>query len=319
MDMKHVNHNIYTCIETKQYNIVDEFIQKHSLNKILELKNKSLLSLILLYAIKINDNDMIKKIEPYITMKRDYLNLLVYYKNNNCNDIVLEEIFKKIDKKLFLSKDIEFLIENKLHSLITLLEGEFITLDTCNSMTPEIINSEHKLLKFYPKSYPNYSIIIPKIEYDYIIDAGNILHSRNGIINNNSINDLKYVINYFPNSLVIIHQRHLKNIDIKNIIKNVKYIKTPFLINDDIYIICAYINNMNAKIISNDKFKDHANNNNNFLCHIIDNTINYTNINGKISFSKDIKYTHCIQVINNNIYIPTKNNEFYIVDNKNNI
>ena len=64
---------------------------------------------------------------------------------------------------------------------------------------------------------------------------------------------------------------------------------------------------MDAKIISNDNFKDHTIHNTDFSNHLIDNTINYINKNGKFTFKEEYQFTRCIQYNDKNIFIPAKN------------
>jgi len=130
--------------------------------------------------------------------------------------------------------------------------------------------------------------------------------------------DLKTVINSFPNSLVIIHKRHLQNKDILDILKNSNHFVTPANCNDDLFILLAYLKKINmktpCKILTNDKYSDHTFINNDFRFHVIDDTVNYTNNKGILTFDKINSFSNCIQIIEDDIYLPTNSkNEFFTI------
>ena len=160
-----------------------------------------------------------------------------------------------------------------------------------------------------------------------IIDAGNILHNRQGVIIQQSFIDLEnIIINVITNigtPLIIIHSKHLKiypeliNIFIRT---GVNYFRTPYNINDDFFILWFFLKyNCKAYIISNDKYRDHIfkfntlsknqsnipNNDLNifqFKNIIKQQTLQYnTNIN---EIQKPLNWSFCIQMINDHIYIP---------------
>ena len=65
LNINRINQLIHNCLEIDNYVYIDNFIKQYSLNNIINYKNKSLISLILQYAIKINDNNMIEEIKPH--------------------------------------------------------------------------------------------------------------------------------------------------------------------------------------------------------------------------------------------------------------
>jgi len=297
--------------------IQEDIIDKYKLETLIDTKNKGLISLIFQYGIIIDNTEIIESIKPFLSMKRDFLHLIVYNKQDTINCI---DIFKKnINLELFLQKDIEFLIENELYFLLPCLEGMFIKLDIEGS---DIYNSKLKKFtlqntmkyitifskKINSKIFKNFNDVISN-NYDYIIDAGNILFSQTGQIGSHSIEDLKTVIDTYPNSLIIIHKRHLEDKRIVDIIKGTLYYATPKNINDDIFIILAYLKNQ-VNIITNDNFKDHTIDDNYLRFHINDILIKYTNDNGKFTFKPICEYTECIQVIDDCVYIPSSKNGF---------
>jgi len=322
-EIKLLCHQFHNYLLNEHFELIQkDIINKYKLDILIDTQYKGLISLILQYGIKTCNYEIIEKIKPYLSMKRDFLNLILYNEKDipNCIDI-----FKKnINLKLFLEDDLEFLVKNKLYFLLPFLEEMFLKLningsDLYNSIlkkytlqnTPKYIT--HFSNKINNKSIKKFNDIISNNYYNSIIDAGNILFSRMGQIGSHSIQDLKTVIDTFPNSLIIIHKRHLENTQIKDILKEELYYATPQNINDDLFTIIAYLNNQ-VNIITNDTFNDHFNNysiNDNYLkFHINDILIKYTNEDGVFTFKPTCKYTECIQVINNRVYIPSSKNGF---------
>jgi hypothetical protein len=300
-------------LTANQYDLIKKDIfNKYEISILIDTKNKGLISLILQYGISTCNNEIISLIEPYLSMKRDFLNLIVYYKKDKIRCI---KIFKNINLETFLQKDLEFLIENELYFLLPYLEGLFLKLDIEGS---DIYNSklkkfklentdkyiEHFKKKISHKTLKEFNDVISN-HYDYIIDAGNILFSRTGLIGRHSIKDLQTVVTAFPNSLIIIHKRHLENKYIFDIVKDKLYYATPQYMNDDLYTILAFLNRQ-VNIITNDAFKDHSIDDNYLRFHINDVLVKYTNIKGEFNFDTIRKYTQCIQVIDNYVYIPSK-------------
>lgn len=304
---------LHKLLSTNNLLEIEDILNKYDINILVNLHNKGLISLLLQYAIIICNDDIINIIKPYISMKRDYLQLILYYASNKSNIDICKEIFvTNIDKDTILDKDINFLIDNELYFLLPYLEGVFIKFDLDGFQYEDV-----KFKKFYLQDTQRYmkkiqknikSNLIKEIteDYDYIIDAGNVLFSRNGVLNNNSIKDLEFVINNFPKSLIIIHQNHLKNEKIKNLISGKLYYVTPKYINDDIFIIMAFLHKQ-VNIITNDNFKDHTIDDITFRNYINDSLIKYENNKGNIIFDKILPYSKCIQVVNNITYIPCTN------------
>jgi hypothetical protein len=299
-------------LSANQYELIKRnIINKYELAILIDTKNKGLISLILQYGISTCNDEIISLIEPYLSMKRDFLNLIVYYKKDTKRCI---NIFKNINLDTFLQKDLEFMIENELHFLLSYLEGMFLKLDIEGS---DIYNSKLKKYKLQNtdkyitqfskkishKSLKEFNDVISN-DYDYIIDAGNILFSRTGLIGHHSIKDLKTVVDKFPKSLIVIHKRHLENKHILDIIKDKLYYATPPYMNDDLFTILAYLNRQ-VNIITNDAFKDHSIDDNHLRNHINDILIKYMNEKGVFKFIPERNYTECVQVIDNKVYIPS--------------
>jgi hypothetical protein len=307
-----MNFTLYNYLQNEKYDEIEKIINN------LNMDDNSILTNILTYYIIKNDNKNIKYLlNNKKLMKRDYLKLIKYYYNNKLS----KEIFNKyiIINKLE-NKDIDFLIENKLYDIIKLLNGVYIyTSIEDNLINDFTILKKYKLKKIYlnemyeyiKKQINQYEIdllhkYLNNIEYDIILDGGNIIYSDNNEINY----ELLYKIidkikNKFKNPLLIIHNKHKKYINV-----NISCYYTPYKINDDYYILLSYIKNTNSYILTNDKYRDHLYNNNQLKYNIYDNIINYDleNINN---------YSSCIQIINNDIYIPTINNKFIKLNNQN--
>jgi len=261
---------------------------------------------LILYYIKINNKNKIDYfLKNYKLMKRDYLNIIVY----NENYLYLFDII--INNFELLDKDLDFIINNKINVLHK-LDGYFLK-NSCN-----YINTiDTKLLKLYYLDEKSIELMLNliekeiiitnkindllKINYDNIIDCGNIIYNNQGKINYNNLN----IINQLNgNNLLIIHTKHKKNLN-SNIFKNNIYF-TPYKFNDDLYILYFFLK-MKTKcfIISNDKYRDHIFNFNiseKFKNIITQQTINYNLDNNTINNYPT--FSNCIQVINDLIFIP---------------
>lgn len=310
MSVNYLCRQFHTLLNEKKFeDINNQIISKYDFNYLTSLENNSLISLLLQYGIYSNNEDIINKVLPYISRRRDYFHYIMYNKENV--NLCRELFLKNISFDSILPKDIEFLINNDLKYLVKLLDGRFIKMDTVGKLYPEVDFKRYK----FEESKKYFDSIASKVlinnfmdtiidkNYNYIIDAGNILFSRNGELTDFSVIDLNYVINKFSNSLIIIHSKHLKNNKIKKILSDKLFFATPYKYNDDIFTIMAYLYN-NCKIITNDTFKDHTIENNNFRNFIFDDLIKYSNYNGVITFDIEYSYTRCIQVINEKIYVP---------------
>ena len=299
--------------------VEEEILTNYKIENLLKVKNKGLISLILQYAILVNNQEIISTVIPFISMKRDFFTLIL---SNRRNEDYCKKLFiDKIDKNSITQKDILFIIENNLHFLLPLLNGLFIELELEGSVKYDVrfkkyyLNNTIKYQSHFSKKINNelLSEFQNKIKtnYNFIIDAGNILFSRDGTFGNHSIDDFKHVIDSFPSSLIIIHQRHLKNKRIKELLSNQLFFATPYGLNDDIFIMLAYLKNQ-VNIVTNDNYKDHTIDENIFRVQLLDNLIKYENNKGKIKFNDIRSYSRCIQVIDDITFIPG-NNSFILV------
>ena len=276
--------------------LVNKLISKFSLENLIKTKNNGLVSNLLLYFISINDSPKIEEIirlcgiYGFIMMKRDYLNLTKYFYHTNIDMSIkyFNNIFSMVSSNTdsaILSKDVDFIIENKMLNILLLIQGIFIE-SSINSYP--LVDGNDRALKLKTidsavldniKKYVEkvLGIDIMKLlikfndnkfndnKFDAIIDGGNVLHARTGTINSNSLSDLENLIGQVKlkvgNPLLVIHKRHLKTFP--GLIKRLDsskttYYLTPYNMNDDIFIIWFFLNYGSVPyIISNDQYRDH--------------------------------------------------------------
>ena len=173
------------------------------------------------------------------------------------------------------------------------------------------------------------------LEYDVILDGGNILHSRHNGKPNPT--DLETVIGIVRDRglrpMVIIHQSHtnVKNKKtesyaprVKKLLAGVQHMITPAHVNDDLFILLAYLMRMDTihssphpngptcNIITRDTYTDHMalfkkmekNRSTDFGGHLADNLVSFTNVRGNIQVPVIKGYSDCIQVIGTSVYVP---------------
>jgi hypothetical protein len=343
-------------------NLVNQIISKFSLENLIKTKNNGIISNLLCYYISINDINTIEEIirltsiNNFNMMKRDYLNLAKYFYNDNIDISIkyFNHIFSMVSintDSVILSKDIDFLIENKMFNLIILISGLFIESSINSYSLVDGLEKSLKLKIIDSKIINNIKDYVENIlgtkivkqlnqfikkqitNFVAIIDGGNVLHARSGIINPTSLIDLENLIKLVKkeigNPLLIIHYRHLKtwpNLINQLNLMNISYYLTPYNMNDDIFILWFFlIFNSQSYIISNDKYRDHifkfetskkslmVNSNIsydfsqfNYILH--QQTLKYN----LVPYSIDSRptYSRCIQLENNQIYIPHSSGKF---------
>ena len=325
-----ISYIIYNKINQKKF---DESLLLLTKNK-LEMKKQEYYSLMIRTLIGKKQYESVEKFlfdKNIDLMKRDYMTYIkeIYLNNSEKS----EEIFKLILEKYQLNyNDIDFMIENNLNILLKLLNGYYLktslkynydeigNLKLFKFNDVEINKIYNKLsLKIFNNCHDNLKRKIKKKRFNYVLDGGNILLSNKGKYNLKSYKFLLTMMNNIQNPLLIIHNKYLKknkSIKINNIINILmeKFINnifmTPYRNNDDYYILLSSLK-LKLPIISNDNFKDHIFDvDNNILKNYIDRyVLKYKN--KKIESLKS--YSKCIQVIDNNIYIPTKDDHFYKV------
>jgi len=363
LDIKGVKQLAFLLYKThNDSNLVNQIISKFSLENLIKTKNNGIISNLLCYYISINDINTIEEIirltsiNNFNMMKRDYLNLAKYFYNDNIDISIkyFNHIFSMVSintDSVILSKDVDFLIENKMFNLIILISGLFIESSINSYSLVDGLEKSLKLkiidskiinnIKDYVENILGTKIVkqlnqfIKKqmINFAAIIDGGNVLHARSGIIGPTSLIDLENLIKLVKkeigNLLLIIHYRHLKtwpNLINQLNLMNISYYLTPYNMNDDIFILWFFlIFNSQSYIISNDKYRDHifkfetskkslmVNSNIsydfsqfNYILH--QQTLKYN----LVPYSIDSRptYSRCIQQENNRIYIPHLSGKF---------
>ena len=362
LDNKGANQIAFLMHKYKESEFVDKVMEQFGVELLLKTKNNGLISNVLLHYIKTSSthmiNNLINKINDmsFKLMKRDYLNLICYFYSSNyirAKTIFEENILVKYTcstESILQEKDISFILENNLIKLLPYLTGLFI--ETENTMYPMInpncvklskINIGNELDSYLLNKIENdlgtYSIYLNKfysqikLEFKAIIDAGNILHGRNGKITNESLTDLENIINqtkiHIGEPLVIIHRRHFKNEKLNNIFlrTNTSFYKTPYNFNDDIFIMWFFVkSHCKLYIISNDKYRDHIFKfetstktliklNQLYMCQfaniIKQQTLSYNLMPTQIQ--TPLSWSICIQYIDEIIYIPHVSGNFVII------
>jgi hypothetical protein len=307
---------------------------------------RGIITMLLRFAIQQRDDALISTVFHRLTMKRDFFDLMVY-KNDVDYNIHLFTTY--IDLALLEPKDIRFIIENNLLYLLNYLDGKFIydaggvksTFDKsilCRYLLPDCAYYIAKIMELNPPITKNREVErMRALEYDVIIDGGNVLHSRNGIPNPADLESVLAIVRARRlRPIIILHQSHtnIKNKKtasyaprVNELLASVPHIITPAHVNDDLFILLAYLmridtiqrggyrlrhNGSTCHIITRDTYTDHMalfkktekNMSTDFGGHLAHNLISFTNVNGNIQIPVLKGYSECIQVIGSSVYIP---------------
>jgi hypothetical protein len=113
-------------------------------------------------------------------------------------------------------------------------------------------------MKIKISNYKEFFKFLSEIKYDYIIDVSNLLYIKDSF---NKLKSFEFNSNKF---LYICSESNINKLD-NNYLKYIKehhniYI-TPAYLDDDLYILNAYLFkiNSNVQIITNDLYRDHIN------------------------------------------------------------
>lgn len=327
---------IKTNIDDNNLTQVNLFFNKYNYDDICDKMKNGFISLKIRYLININKfYEVLYILKNFKLMKRDYILIVIYF--YNIDTLLSIDIFNNyiLNKHKLESTDIDKLIENKCFNIIKLLDSYFVlcsyktNIDINNIEISEYnnlykytidMNIKQKIFIFYKdKLKDNYfNSLISKIhDIDCIVDGGNISHMNGGNCDYKYIDKISNSINKnYKNPLYIFHNRHKDKL--KEFLKSINHFITPINEYDDYYILISMILS-NKPVITNDNFKDHIFDMlKNFETvdlkiknYINENIINYN----KNKINKEIKYSKCIQVIKNNIYIPTKNGMYKLLMN----
>ena len=310
-------------------------------------REKGIITMTLRFAIQERDDALIASLIDRLSMKRDFFELMVY-KGDPVYSAHLFEMH--IDVAVLEQKDIRFMIENGLTFLLRRLDGKFLydtggtktefdkssilrvySLQNCTHYIEKII----KVIETNPKNKKQSHVAIVKqlnaiaATYDIIIDGGSVLHSRNGQPNPNDLRKMSNLLKTRGHSpLVVIHTSHT-NVklnptyapEVANILQGggVSAIITPPCLNDDLFILLAYLTRTDralaCSIVTRDTYTDHMDTFKNPQKNVSGDFGKYL-ANDLISFTNDAfgcmhvpptqtkPYSNCIQIVEPYAYIP---------------
>ena len=344
--------------ELLQSNKMDEFrlLLDENAELIDTTREKGIITMVLRFAILEHDDARIASVFDRLSMKRDYFALMIY---NPDSEYCAHLFTRYIDAALLDSKDIRFIIENCLTFLFRYLDGKFLHDSSSQSNSQggrELVECEPCLSRYALQGCEHYiQKIVAQIEkdpknkskqhlpvlknlekltplYDAIIDGGNVLHSRNGIP---CVDDLNAMIQLVRRNgcspLVVIHKSHTderRNPSyaprINAMLRDVPHITTPAGLNDDLFILLAYLmriqkeerkqkNGSRISIITRDTYTDHMDKfkraekdvSDDFGKYLASDLVSFVNDGGgniRINFQPAV--SHCIQIIEPHAYIP---------------
>jgi hypothetical protein len=311
-------------------------------------REKGIITMTLRFAIQERDDALIASLIGRLSMKRDFFELMVY----KGDPVYSTQLFEThIDCAVLEQKDVRFMIENGLTHLLRHLDGKFLhdaggtksefdksstlrrySLQNCGHYIEKIM----KVIEINPKNKKQNHVAIVKqlnaiaATYDIIIDGGSVLHSRNGQPNPNDLRkmiDLLKTRGHSP--LVVIHTSHT-NVklnptyapDVNKILEQgggVSAIITPPCLNDDLFILLAYLirtdRALPCSIVTRDTYTDHMDTFKNPEKNVSDDFGKYL-ANDLISFTNDAfgcmhvpptqtkPFSNCIQIVERHAYIP---------------
>ena len=311
-------------------------------------REKGIITMTLRFAIQEHDDALIASLLGRLSMKRDFFELMVY----KGDPVYSTQLFEThIDCAVLEPKDVRFMIENGLTHLLRHLDGKFLhdaggtksefdksstlrrySLQNCGHYIEKIM----KVIETNPKNKKQNHVAIVKqlnaiaATYDIIIDGGSILHSRNGQPNPN---DLRKIIDLLKtrghSPLVVIHTSHT-NVklnptyapDVNKILEQgggVSAIITPPCLNDDLFILLAYLirtdRALPCSIVTRDTYTDHMdtfknpqkNVSDDFGKHLANDLISFTNDAFgcmHVPPTQTKPFSNCIQIVEPHAYIP---------------
>lgn len=296
-EINNINYQLHRLLKNKK--LIQSEIIVNNLLKSLDDKNpkqiSSTLTLILKFYIEIENvnqlDNIILKYMKYLDRKDllEYVNFL--YKIDKEKSIF---VFNKLlleHRHNISSKNLEFLVENKLNDIIKLLDGKYIKVkfennvsdfsnlrfyDFNSTIIDDTLNQIRNQIKNFQRLINFIELHISSFEKNknkqMLIDGGNVLFYTKNI--ENGYKNLILVINYYIKlgiqPILIIHPRHLKTsskgkqksskiVNYINTIKNNEKLlmyQTDYNVYDDFYIIYFALY-FKIKILTNDKCRDH--------------------------------------------------------------
>jgi hypothetical protein len=241
---------------------------------------RGVITMTLRLAIQQRDEELISMLVDRLSMKRDYIELMIYKGDPAYNRRLFQA---NIDTALLEPKDIKLFVDHGMTYLFQYLDGKFLHLDPdpVHEGTEVVKSSilrryalpdcDHYIQKITqviessPKNKTKSHVaVIDQIlrlatatssssSYDVIIDGGNVLHARNGQPNPEDLNRMITMLQSRGHSpIVIIHTSHTDvssrsrsdhAVAVKNIFetRKIQFIATPYGLNDDLFILLAYL------------------------------------------------------------------------------
>jgi len=242
---------------------------------------RGVITMTLRLAIQERDEELISMLVDRLSMKRDYIELMIYKGDPAYNSRLFEA---HIDTAFLEPKDIKLFIEHGMTYLFRYLDGKFLHLDpdldlegiqSCSEADKSSILRRYALpdcdhyiqeitqvIESSPKNKTkSHLAVINQIRviatscsnsYDVIIDGGNVLHARNGQPNPEDLNRMITMLQSRGHSpIVIIHASHTDVsrsrsdhvVAVRNIFetRKVPFIASPYGLNDDLFILLAYL------------------------------------------------------------------------------
>jgi len=344
-----------TMNELLQNGKMDEFrvlLKEHE--KLIDTtREKGIITMVLRFAIFERDDARIASVFDRLSMKRDYFALMIY---NPDPEYCVHLFTRYIDAALLDVKDVRFMIENRLAFLFRYLDGKFLYDSHAPGERGEVVEPDSASLSRYTLTQCDYYIqkivaqmekdpknksqqhltVIKKLDqptplYDAIIDGGNVLHSYNGNPNPDDLNTMIQLVRRNGCSpLVVIHKSHTderRNPSyaprINAILRDVPHITTPAGLNDDLFILLAYLmriqkeerkNGCRISIITRDTYTDHMDKfkrtekdvSDDFGKYLANDLVPFENNGGgNIQFRLQSMISGCIQIVEpRTAYIP---------------
>lgn len=289
--------------KTATQEMVQYFIDTYMTNA---HNHRGVISLALRYYI---DNDIMDKVIEILylddIMKRDYMSCINYLKDKEDTYHHIEYCYTHITE--IDTKDIDMMIIKSWYELIKRFDGYPVI---CSMETNHI---DTKMMRRY-----NFDVSIMREKYaeriinradidslmtgvNVIIDGANISHNKKTFDFTILPKMVRQLIKLGYNPRIILHERHI----VTDKFLKPYMIRTPTMKNDDDYMIYGMLQH-NIMIVTNDLYRDHLKNMDVYTkCYVNSMVIRYRNEQFIVP-----NYTRCIQIIDNNIYIPCSH-KFY--------
>ncbi len=282
-----------------------DIIKECFMMKNLKQNIRGINTLLIRYYIIKNDIDNIKNIlygeHVLPLMKRDYITILEYFLNDKINnhDEDIKYIYSNINE--LETKDVDLLIKNNWTDVLKKFDG-YMVISSLESNTDD--TSRLKKYDFdvsilrdkYSERIKNKEEIEQLyLNTDVLIDGANMSHLTGKFDFSILPKLIKKCLKMNLRPKIVLHERH--KITDESLIPYL--IRTPMLRNDDDYMIYGMLSHK-IMVLSNDFFRDHVKNMDGYTkCYI-----NSMRMRLKNNIIVIPKYSICIQVIENDIYVP---------------